>query len=32
MRPINQDSAVIPIIWMGNLCCSNRALQGVLKA
>lgn len=31
MRPINQDGAVIPILWMGNLTCSNRALQGVIK-
>jgi hypothetical protein len=29
---INQDAVVIPIIWQGNLCCSNRALQGVMKA
>jgi len=32
MRPVNQDGAVIPILWMGNLTCSNRALQGVIKA
>lgn len=32
MRPYNQDAAVIPILWMGNMVCSNRALQGVLKA
>ena len=32
MRPYNQDAAVIPMLWMGNLVCSNRALQGVLKA
>jgi hypothetical protein len=32
MRAINQDAVVIPIIWMGNLTCSNRSLQGVLKA
>jgi hypothetical protein len=31
-RPINQDGVVIPMIWMGNLVCSNRALQGVQKA
>jgi hypothetical protein len=30
MRPINQDGAVIPILWMGNLTCSNRALQAVI--
>lgn len=29
-RPINQDGAVIPILWMGNLTCSNRAQQGVI--
>ena len=32
MRPINQDGVVIPILWMGNLVCSNRAQQGVIKA
>lgn len=32
MRPYNQDAAVIPVLWMGNLTCSNRRLQGVLKA
>ena len=26
---INQDAVVIPIIFQGNLCCSNRSLQGV---
>jgi hypothetical protein len=31
-RPINQDGVVIPILWMGNLTCSNRKLQGVAKA
>lgn len=29
---VNQDAVVMPIIWMGNMWCSNRALQGVLKA
>ena len=29
---VNQDAVVIPIIWQGNLCVSNRSLQGVLKA
>lgn len=29
-RPINQDAIVIPYYWMGNMACSNRALQGVL--
>lgn len=32
MKPYNQDAAVIPVIWMGNLTCTNRSLQGVLKA
>jgi|TARA_R100001530_G_scaffold133596_3_gene107217 hypothetical protein len=31
-RAINQDAVVIPIIWMGNLTCSNRSLQGVMHA
>lgn len=31
MRPINQDGSVTPILWMGNLTVSNRALQGVMK-
>lgn len=31
-RSVNQDAVVIPIIWMGNLVCSNRTLQGVQKA
>lgn len=29
---VNQDAVVIPVIWQGNLVCSNRALQGVAKA
>jgi hypothetical protein len=32
LRSINQDAVVVPIIWQGNLVCSNRALQGVMKA
>ena len=32
MKPYNQDAAVIPILWMGNMVCSNRSLQGVVKA
>lgn len=32
MRPINQDGSVTPILWMGNLTCSNRKLQGVIIA
>jgi hypothetical protein len=31
-RSVNQDAAVIPIIWQGNLTCSNRSLQGIVKA
>jgi len=31
-KPYNQDASVVPIIWMGNLTISNRALQGVAKA
>ena len=32
LRSVNQDAVVIPILWMGNLVCSNRSLQGVGKA
>jgi hypothetical protein len=32
LRPYNQDAVVMPVLWMGNLVASNRALQGVLKA
>lgn len=28
--PTNQDAVVVPIYWMGQLCTSNRALQGRL--
>lgn len=28
MRPVNQDGSVTPILWMGNLTCSNRHMQG----
>lgn len=31
LHPVNQDGSVIPILWMGNLVCSNRFLQGVIK-
>lgn len=31
-RPYNQDGVVIPVIWQGNVVCSNRRLQLVLKA
>lgn len=29
-KPVNQDAIVLPYYWMGNVACSNRALQGVL--
>ncbi len=29
---VNQDAVVIPIILQGNLTCSNRSLQGLIKA
>jgi len=32
MAPYNQDAVVIPVLWMGNLVCTNRRLQGVAKA
>ncbi len=32
MKPFNQDAAVIPILWMGNMTVSNRSLQGLVKA
>lgn len=32
MKPYNQDATVIPVLWMGNMVCSNRRLQGVAKA
>lgn len=32
LRSINQDAVITPIIWQGNLVCSNRKLQGVMKA
>lgn len=31
VRPHNQDASVTSMIWMGNMVCSNRMLQGVLK-
>ena len=30
--PYNQDAVVVPILWMGNMVCSNRSLQGLVKA
>ena len=32
LHAYNQDGAVIPILWMGNIVVSNRSLQGVVKA
>lgn len=29
-KSVNQDAVVIPIFWMGQMTCSNRALQGAL--
>jgi len=29
---INQDAKVIPVVWGGNMTCSNRSLQGVIIA
>lgn len=29
---INQDAIVMPIVWAGNMTCSNRARQGVMHA
>jgi len=29
---INQDAMVVPLIWAGNMCMSNAALQGLIKA
>jgi hypothetical protein len=29
-RPTNQDAIVVPMYWMGNLVCTNRALQGII--
>lgn len=32
LRSVNQDAIVIPILYQGNLVCSNRARQAVVKA
>ncbi len=29
---VNQDATVIPVVWAGNMTCSNRARQGVIVA
>lgn len=31
-NPVNQDGEIIPYLWMGQLTCSNRKMQGVIKA
>jgi len=31
IKSFNQDASVNHVLWMGNLICSNRARQGVLK-
>jgi len=31
-KPVNQDGVVIPILFMGNMVCSNRNQQGVVIA
>jgi hypothetical protein len=32
LRSVNQDAVVMPVIWQGNIACSNRSLQAVIKA
>lgn len=32
LRSVNQDAVVIPVLFQGNLVCSARFLQGVIKA
>ena len=29
---VNQDATIIPLLWMGQMTCSNRFLQGVMTA
>jgi hypothetical protein len=29
---VNQDALVLPVVWAGNMTCSNRARQGVIQA
>ena len=29
---VNQDATVLPMVWMGSMYCTNRALQGVIIA
>jgi hypothetical protein len=32
VKPYNQDSVIVPVLWMGNTCIKNRSLQAVIKA
>lgn len=32
LHSVNQDAMVVPILWQGNVTCSARFLQGVMKA
>jgi len=32
VRSVNQDAVVMPVLWQGNLACSARFLQGVMKS
>jgi len=29
---VNQDAMVMPMVWAGNMTCSNRSVQGVIVA
>ena len=29
---VNQDAMVLPVVWAGNMTCSNRARQGIIQA
>lgn len=31
-NPVNQDAGVVPMIWAGNLTCSQARVQGVLRS
>ena len=31
MAAVNQDAMVLPVVWAGNMTCSNRARQGVIQ-
>ncbi len=32
LKSVNQDAIMVPVLFMGNLVCSNRGLEGVMKA